>query len=161
MKTISDLNNRIWYRLTKVCYFFILIGLLGFGISDFYESYTYYPLDYTQTRITCQEILPYSFDIKKSTYNIKETLTIKQKNTIAEELCGKKNVKITENSNGRRLLMSSNNVFSASEGVMVQKIHLLKFLWHLILVMLGLGILTELLRRTIYYIFLKSMNPKK
>lgn len=57
--------------------------------------------------------------------------------------------------------LSSNNVFKASQGVMIEKLDLLKFSGYLLGTILGLLLITEVLRRTIYYVFLGSLKPRE
>lgn len=146
------------YRLIEALYFFVLIGVLIFSTKFFCEDSIYYPMDYDQTRISCNNNGEY-FDIKKSQYSITATLTNEQKNTIASEICGVTNIQITEDDN--KTFLSSNNVFVASKGVTIEKLDILKFSGYLVGTILVLLAITEILRRTIYYIFLGSLKPKK
>jgi hypothetical protein len=158
MQTITDLNKKVSYRLIKALYFFVLIGVLVFSIKYFYEDNIYYPMDYDQTRISCQNTKE-RFDIEKSRYNIGSSLSDEQKNTIAKEICGITGVQIIDKYDDT--FLSSNNVFVASKGVMIEKLNLLKFSGYLLAIIIGLMLLAEILRRTIYYIFLGSLKPKE
>lgn len=169
MKTIKDLNSKMFYRAIKVLYFFIVAGLLIISTLYLYEDNKYYPMDYSQSRITCK-IVDVQRDITKSDYGIEGRGSLyfslfteerKEIKKIAKEICLLQNPDFEIiNTNKDREYLISNNIFTASEGVMVDWFHTGKFIFYTFLIFLSLFIATEILKRAIYYIFLGGINPK-
>ena len=166
MQTIENLNKKIWYRIVKVLYFGIFFFVLLIGGMSIYDETTYYPYNENETHISCTG----SYDgvnIKKSIYGITgNSLTLDQKKAIGKDICGADPAKINsfELFTGRfegDLLLSKNEFFTASQGVMEQKIHPGSFIEYFSLLLIGLGMVFEIIRRVFYYIVFGTFRPKE
>ena len=160
MKTIEELNKKIAYRLIKIIYFVVLLGILLKVGSIYYDQSIIYPYNETKTAITCLNNRDNRVNINKSSYGISGTLTTEQKEKIAREICKIEPTAIYETQSEYSFL-THNNVFIASEGVMEEKFRIFYFVAICILLLVGGAILTEVLRRIVYYVFLGKFNPKR
>lgn len=165
MKTITELNNKILYRLVKIIYFLILLVVIIVTTKIIYERSLFYPYNETKTAITCINNKYERFDINKSKYDISGNLTTEQKHKIAKEVCGIESDTIMEfydpSKESNSLFLTDNNIFKASRGVMEEKIRILYFIGLLAIVLSSSVFITEILRRIIYYIFLGNFYPRK
>src|SRR3989344_5350847 len=153
METIEELNKKVVYRLIKIIYFIaLLVVILKIG-SIFYDKSIVYPYNETKTAITCLNNRDNRVDINKSTYGISGVLTTEQKEKIAREICEVEPTTIYEIQTEYSYL-THNNIFIASEGVMEEKFRIFYFAGICALLLIGGAILTEVLRRIVYYIFL-------
>lgn len=158
METIGELNKKIWYRLVKIIYFVVLLVLIVKIGSIIYDRSIIYPYNETKTAITCANNAEKRVDIDKSIYGISGSLTVEQKEKIAKEICGVESTNFYETQTEYSFL-THNNIFIASEGVMEEKFRLFYFVGFCLLFVLGGAVLTEILRRIVYYIFLGKFNP--
>jgi hypothetical protein len=162
MKTVEDLNKKLFYRFAKVLYFMCLGIVLLFGIAGIYEANREFPTNHSKTRITCAGAE--SVDIEKSRFGITGTLSNDQKKEIAREICGLDTSLMLfweKESRFGLTYLSNNNIFVASDGVMEEKIKVLGFVGYTLLLLIGMFVLTEILRRLAYYIFLGRLRPIK
>ncbi len=168
MKTKEDLDKRSSYRLVKVIYFMVLfVSIIKVG-SIFYEKSIDYPYDLTKTAITClvgPNINSNSDDrieIIKDRFNITGKLTDQQKIQIANEICGIQATSFTETTTQYGdLFLTHNNFFIASEGVMEKVFKLPYFIVMCTVIILVGIIITEILKRILYYILLGSFMFEK
>lgn len=165
METIQDLNKKIWYRILKVLFGAIILYVLGSGIFGAYNEAIHHPYDESWTRISCARG-DNQIDIKKSKYGIAEdqlTLTLEQKKKINQDVCGvdSNNLNWIESSEKKALLLSKNDFFTASQGVMFERLQWGLFLGYLLTLFIGVAIVSELFRRIFYYILLGSFKPKR
>lgn len=159
METIQELNKKVIYRLIKIIYFVALFAVILKVGSVVYDKSIIYPYNETKTAITCLNDRDNRIDIDKGTYGISGALTMEQKEKIAREICKVEPTVISETQTEYSYL-THNNIFIASEGVMEEKFRIFYFAGICVLLLIGGAILTEILRRIVYYIFLGKFNPK-
>lgn len=135
MKTITELNSHWWYRLIKVAY--IILGLI-FIISIFtYLAYDSRPvLDETQTVARCSngKILSFQNQSVSRAYDYGDTFTLMG-------LCGDD------------ASVSVNPIYTSFDWI--------NFALGSIVLLLGLFLLLELIKRVFYYIVLGKVIPSK
>lgn len=162
MNTLHELNQKIWYRVVKVLYIgsFIIFLLLSIGLI--YENSSTYPYNEKKTRITCVQV-KIAEEINKSSYGIEDTLSTDQKRRIAADICGANpNTADLEEKGGRlNTLLSDNEIFKASQGVMEDGIDVANFVFHTLIFAVVLSVLYEIARRVFYYIFFGTFRPLK
>ncbi len=167
MKTVEDLNKKIVYRLAKVIYFTVLLlALIKLG-SIFFEKSTIYPYNKQKTAITCligpnkNDTLSERINIRKDKYHITDNLTNQQKEQIASEICNVPTTIIFETQTAwSDSFLTHNNVFIASKGVMEEKFRFFYFVGICIAILITGAIMTEIIRRVVYYVFLGTLTPK-
>ncbi len=168
MKTQEDLNKKIFYRLAKVVYFIVLFVVLFKVGTIFYEKSITYPYNHTKTAITClvgpnqNDNSDGRIDIKKERYNITGKLTDQQKEQIAKEICEIQATSFIETTTlFSDLFLTHNNFFIASEGVMEKGFKFQYFIGMCLALIIAGIILTEILKRIIYYVVLGTFKPYK
>jgi len=174
MKTVSELQSRWWYRFIKVLYTGCFLLVFIFFLASFYYENKSYPMNYSKTRITCLDSQK-SFDIDKSELNlVDDKLSNEQQEALALKYCRGKEIarqsSIDLSKYGARRVSNpflsgsfliSNSVFTASYGVMEEKIDWSSLLIQLLYLIVTEAFLFELFRRIFYYIVLGSLRPKK
>jgi hypothetical protein len=168
MKTIQDLNNKIWYRLIKTFYLFFMLAVFIIGSIVIYDDSYYYAFNSDKTLIYCSQSGA-KFDVNKNDYDIGIFMTEEQKTKIAQDLCQIKypfanalnNESIFSKYSLNDEFITWNQIFSATKGIEEKKFHFIKFPFKIIGFSLILVIISEILRRTFYYVVLGKINPKK
>lgn len=160
MLNIEDLSNSKIYRTLKVLFVFSSLIVISYFLYNYYDESVIYLTNNEKTRITCQNGIVKEF--YKNDLNIKpdeKEIDLIRKKEISLKVCNI-NVDLIYETPSEYTFLSHNNVFIASEGLMEQS-HDYKFLVVRVLILIIISLLiTEILRRSIYYITLGAIFPK-
>lgn len=170
MKTLSELNSKMVYRIAKVLYFGIILLVSFIGVSLIYDSSVDY--DYwndSKTRITCASS-GLSRDVLKSDYGISgNTVTLEQKKKMATDVCHFIPVDETQfneflsfsDVNYGLTFLSKNKVITASKSVQEDKFKWGYFLGYFIVFLAAVALFFEAVRRVFYYVMFGKFRPAK
>jgi len=169
-KTISDLNNKAWYRAVKVVYIFSFLAIVIITITLFLAEGEFRVLDVPNSRIVCQYGNEKQFLMKEIFTRDEMPITLPNySNTqpgglfsrIAQEQlqnqilksCEINQVTIENSFKGGKADFVP-DPFRAEERYKIQ-------IGYLLLSLLILVVVFEMIRRIFYYIFLGNIKPQK
>lgn len=167
MKTITELNSKIWYRFLKVLFILLVIAVIGIAVAVAFSEVGSYQSDFS---VKCNygnksNFLAYKDkEIYISSYEDYSTSLAKLSSSAKEELqsaCGVSKEEI----NG----LIQNYLKGTDEGKMLFELTPTRVpistpvsasLWSLLFTIVII-IIAEIIRRAFYYIVLGSIRPQK
>ena len=149
-KTIKYLNNKIWYRALKVVFIITFLFSLFAGVITLYEE-IYKTINEDKTTITCLS--------NNKTYTIQELRDI---NIIYYYTSLGFNSKIASFCEDKDLGFNNLLTEDGERYYEINRVYTHKHFWNwLPVVLIGIILVFEILRRIFYYIVLGALIPKK
>lgn len=167
MKTTTELNNKIWYRLIKVIFIIAIVIASVLAIIINFDSVGNYQTDhqvscnygnkstflaYKDKEIYISSLEEYSRSLANLSDNTKEQL--KSACEISEE---EMNAKLDALFNGKD---DGKKLYDITKTKIVTDTYLTATLWSL-LSLIVIFIISEIIKRSFYYIVLGSIRPNK
>ena len=163
MKTITELNDKAWYRLLKVIFILIIIFAASIAIYINYDAVGNYQTDFT---VNCnyghkstflaykdkQIYIPSYYDYTYSLAKLPDDTKVE-----LQVACGISQEELFAKMNDTN---DSKKLFELSETKIITDTYLSATVWSIISLLI-IFVIAEILRRVFYYIVLGSLRPKK
>lgn len=161
MKTISELNNKWWYRLIKVIYLAILlVAFIGYPIGIFFSYGPEYDND--KSYIKCAN--GKDFILSKNGIYLNSDYMYSSDKDKAESLCFDGTVNFTKDEFGKTHLRITSKTENSGKYELVNLYtgrNWIATVGFSLLSMFGVSLAFETMRRIFYYVILGSIKPKK